>query len=321
MHSALSPDGTVFVTGVALEVNATRFDARITAWQVATGELLWSVELTSWFRTICFTPDGAQVVMATGLPERRDGREGRLLFLDAMTGEELGELATVTGALGLALSADGRYAATGHSEHYENERNHGDKGVIRIFDLVSKETVACLEPHLNQVHALAFHPDGKTLASSAFLRDADPEAVDVWRGADVRLWDLETGKILHKLERPNGRCLLHNICFSPDGALLVAPNGAEGEALVWNVATGKRVHTLPGSGSAIFALAFSPSGKLIATGREDSMIGLYDAQTGDEVGVLIGEGKRLSTLAFHPEGTNLIAAHTDGAVRIWELRG
>lgn len=51
------------------------------------------------------------------------------------------------------------------------------------------------------------------------------------------------------------------------------------------------------------------------------MIGLYDAQTGDEVGVLIGEGKRLSTLAFHPEGTKLIAAHTDGAVRIWELRG
>ncbi|MGC4044712.1 MAG: sigma-70 family RNA polymerase sigma factor [Armatimonas sp.] len=319
MHSALSPDGTVFVTGVALEVNATRFDARITAWQVATGDLLWSVELTSWFRTICFTIDGTQVVIATGLPNRRDGREGRLLFLDAATGAMCSELPTVTGALGLALSADGRYAATAHSEHYENENSHGDKGVIRIFDLASKETIACLEPHLNQVHALAFSPDSKTLASSAFLRDADPEAKDVWGGADVRLWDLETRQILHKLERPNGRGLLHNICFSPDGSLLVAPNGAEGEALVWEVATGKRIHTLPGSGAAVFALAYSPTGKLIAAGRGDSQISLYDAQTGKEVGVLSGEGKRLSTLAFHPDGTLLIAAHTDGAVRVWEL--
>ncbi len=316
---AISPDGAAFITGVALEVTPEKFDARIAAWEVTTGNPLWASDLTSWFRSVLFTPDGSQVVVATGLPGRRDGRDGRLLFLDAATGEAVREIPTASGALGMALSPDGRYAAAGFSEPYQDYRSHGDKGVVRVYDLATGEQTHVFEPHLNHVATVAFSPDGKTLASSGLLRDADPEAKDIWLRADVRLWDLATGANLYRLARPTAGGTIHNIAFSPDGALVAAPNGPEGEVLLWNAKTGALVRTLPGAGSHVFALAFSPDGQVLATGGGDTKVRLFDLASGQLRQTLEGHAHRLATLAFTPDGATLITADMEGCVQFWQL--
>jgi WD40 repeat protein len=317
---AISPGGMTLVTGVALEVNATRFDARLTAWEVASGNPLWATDLTSWFRDVQFTPDGTHVVVSTGLPGHRDGLAGRLLFLDAARGATVREIRTPRGAHCLALSVDGRFAAAGFSEAYEDYRSHGDKGVVRIYDLVTGEVVQLFEPHLNQVFAVAFSPDGKTLASSGLLREADPEAEEIWLGGDIRLWDLTTGAKLHQLRRPNARGARHNIVFSPDGELLAAPNGAEGEALLWDPRSGELARTLPGFKSDVFALAFSPTGRLLATGSKDAKVRLFEATNGQLHQTLESDHSGLAALIFTPDGSTLVSAHRDGTVQFWRLQ-
>ena len=315
---ALSPDGALLVTEAALEVTEAKFDGRICAWEIATGDLRWTADLTSWSSALLFTPDGKEVALATGLAGRRDGRDGRLLFLDATTGATARELPTTPGAFGLAISPDGRYAAAGHSEEYSDDRSHGHKGVIRIYDLSSGKPVQALEPHLNQIHAVAFAPDGKTVASSGLLRNADPEAVDIWLGADVRLWDLESGTKRHQLPRPAARGMRHNLVFSPDGRFLAAPNGREGEVLLWETDSGALVRTLPGAGSSVFALTFAPDGKRLAAGCLDGQVRLFDLETG-VAKELEGHDSSVTLVLFTPDNTRLVTADRQGSVRIRQV--
>lgn len=316
---ALSPDGTLLVTEAALEVTETKFDGRICAWEVATGDLLWATDLTSWSKTILFTPDGGHVALATGPEGRRDGREGRILFLDTITGTPVREIATTPGPLALAFSPDGKQAATGHSEEYSDDRSQGYQGVIRIFDLRTGVQTQMLAPHLNQIHTLAFSPDGKTLASSGLLRNTDPDAVDIWLGAEVCLWNLETGTVQHRLVRPSGRGIRHNLVFSPDGQLLAAPNGREGEVLLWDASNGKLARTLPGSDSPIHVLAFAPDGNWLATGSQDGAVYLFELDSHPVGMALLGHHAAIAMIHFSPDGSRLLTVDRHGSVQSQRL--
>ena len=315
----VSPDGRLFVTGVMLDGAGETYDAQIAAWDVETGDPAWTYALTSWFRSVLFTQDGRYVVFSTGLPGHRDGLVGRIVFLDTATGAFNREVVTPRGATALALSPDGCYIAAGLQEEYEDYRSHGDKGVVRIYALNTSEQVQVLEPHLNLLQALAFSPDGKTLASSGIVRDADPEAKAIWLRGDVRLWDLTAGTKRHQLERPGANGTLHTIAFSCDGSLLAAPNGPEGEVLLWDPVAGKTVRTLPGFGSQVCGLAFSPDMRLLATGEKDGPVRLFDLATGQLQQTLRGHTDPVMTVAFTPNGSRLITADNRGSVRFWPL--
>lgn len=320
MSGTISPDGRLFVTGVILESADDTYNARITAWDVETGDPVWTHALTSWFRSVLFTPDGKHVVFSTGLPGHRDGRVGRMPFLDAKTGTVVREIATPKGATALALSPDGCHVAAGMQEEYEDYRSHGEKGVVRLYLLNTGEQAQVLEPHLNYVQALAFSPNGRILASSGIVRDSDPEARNIWLRGDVRVWDLATGAKLHRLERPGAYGVVHSISFSPDGNLLAAPKGPEGEVLLWNSGTGEIAQTLPGFGSQVSGVAFSPDGRLMAAGDGEGKARLFDTATGQLRQTLEGHAHPLRTMAFTPDGAGLITADAHGSVQFWQLR-
>ena len=110
--------------------------------------------------------------------------------------------------------------------------------------------VGTLEGHAAGVAAVAFAPDGKTLASGGGYRDGT-----------VRLWDVATGKTLLALPGDAG-ISVGAVAYSPDGSLLAIGRSDQTVRLV-EPGSGKLVRTLAGVQGGINGVAFSPSGKYL----------------------------------------------------------
>ena len=114
-----------------------------------------------------------------------------------------------------------------------------------------------------------------------------------------------------------------DVALTADGKLL-ARAGADNTVDLWDVASGKKLHTLKGHTAPLFKVAFSPDGKTLAsiTGSwlPNDVLGevkLWDVATGKERVALKGHPDRGSSLAFSPDGKTLASAA--GAVKFWDV--
>src|SRR5262245_44424199 len=67
------------------------------------------------------------------------------------------------------------------------------------------------------------------------------------------------------------------------------------------------------------AMAFSPDGRLIATGGVDTAIKIWDAATGRVLRTLAGHHGGVKAVAFSPDGRRLASGGNDGRIRFWEI--
>jgi WD40 repeat protein len=68
-------------------------------------------------------------------------------------------------------------------------------------------------------------------------------------------------------------------------------------------------------------IAFSPDGKLLASGGDDGTVRLWDVGTGKEVRKYAGHEDAVRAIAFSADGTRLASASADTTVLIWEVAG
>jgi WD40 repeat protein len=76
---------------------------------------------------------------------------------------------------------------------------------------------------------------------------------------------------------------------------------------------------LHGHRGAVTAVAFSPDGKLLASGSADQTIKLWDTATGKEVFTLKGHRDRVTGVTFSPDGKRLLSASADKTAKIWDV--
>jgi WD40 repeat protein len=190
------------------------------------------------------------------------------------------------------------------------------EGSVRLWDVGTGTVARTLAAHADALHAVAFSPDGRTLATgSARGLEQGP--------GEIKLWDVASGRQrwVHKLERG-----VLAVAFSPDGrTLAVGENyrgGPPNDIKILDAATGRLSRSLPQADVRLFgtfsSVAFSPDGKTLAAGNWNQTVPLWNLATGRVVRRLKCAAV-VDSVAFSPDGRRLVTGSGDGAVKLWDV--
>jgi WD40 repeat protein len=163
------------------------------------------------------------------------------------------------------------------------------------------------------------------LSSQKIRQERSNGNAEEYEGADNHS-GLKRAKTHEKLKE--GRGLPVWVWLVGGSALGLLVIGGLGAAFFWSAAprvpeqTGavEPPRTLTGHTGPVNCVAWSPDGKLIASGSDDQTVRLWDAETAKERLVLRGHRDTVYAVAFRADGARLASGGRDFAVIIWELR-
>jgi len=160
-----------------------------------------------------------------------------------------------------------------------------------------------LEGHTDEVRALAFLPDGRTLASGSGDRT-------------VRIWDAKAGKCLHALAEHRGA--INCLAVSSDGKHLVS-GGKDGLPLLWRLTAKPLAIALDGHDAAITSVAISADCQWLATADSDGALQLWSVEHGSSRATLTGHEGAILAMQMASDGGTLVTGGADGLVRLWDV--
>jgi WD40 repeat protein len=209
----------------------------------------------------------------------------------------------------LALSYDRVRAVAFTPDRRTVAAVNADSGILRMSGTspsAPKTNVTVLPNQVMGTNALAFSPDGRTLAVVA---DA----------ATLMLWDVADRAqpvLRYRLSGAFGM----KVAFSPDGRTLATTSSTDPTVTLWNVAdlsAPVRLATLVGHSDIVYALAFRPDGHILATGSADHTVILWDVTDRahpDRTATLTGHSSYVYAVAFSPDGHTLASGGGDYTV-------
>jgi WD40 repeat protein len=169
--------------------------------------------------------------------------------------------------------------------------------------------------------SVEFSPDGTYLAastSSGLYGTRYDDAVYVWQ---TSTWQPEVTYAYPAKVWPN------SVAFAPTDATLLASSEQDGDVRLWRMGYAAPWRTFSGPGSSSYMpskpslLAFSPDRSLLAVGRDDGTVNIWQVPDGHLLVTLSAHAAPVRSLAFSPDGTLLATGSEDGTVKLWYARG
>ena len=283
-RAVFSPDGRLLVSvGEDKQVIVWDFDHR--------ERLATLTDHTDWVGSVAFSPDGKR--FATGSVDRT------VIVWDALTLQQEIVLRQPHKATSLAFSPDGKVLAVASSLD-ANEAAHEGSGTS-LWRVGSWERFAVIPICVGEAGSLLFPAQSHRL-----VFHYDTGIPDTWDVATGRPIGNDFGAALHDQ---------NNAALSPDGTELVGVSGSGRVTFAdfrqKKVLSRENAHHDNGR-----AVAFSPHGRLVATGAENII--LWDADTRRKI-TTIDYPSIVWSAVFSPDGRWLVTTHGDGAIRVWDV--
>jgi hypothetical protein len=156
--------------------------------------------------------------------------------------------------------------------------NWDSAGVV-VVDIETGRIEAALQHADRQWMQTATAADGRTLVTATTRAWQRRGGWDIGIGPHtIHVWELSSAKECMTITLKEGESDHHwnHIAIAPDCRTIVTVS--HGSALrFWDTATGEELPHRTGTPARVTSLAFSPDGKLLATGHADSTILLWDA--------------------------------------------
>jgi WD40 repeat protein len=278
---AFTPDGLILASG---SVDGVRL------WQVKDGALLQTLEHDTIVDSLTFTPDGRVLISVSN---------GIIHFWNVEDGAHIKTFGGFVGSVSDAVfSPDGKILASGSND-----------GTLSLWQVNMGSLERTIEGHAEWVTSVDFSSDGKMLASAS------------GDGA-VRLWRVDDGSLIDTF--PPGvpkfgftNSFVMDVEFSPDDAQVAS--AITNNVFLWKTGNENPIIKLRHK-EYVDSIAFSPDGRLIATGSRDSHVYLWNVQDGQLSSTLAGHADMVESVAFSPDGQRLASGSVDGAVCIWRVQ-
>lgn len=242
-------------------------------------------------RSIAFTPDGRLLVSGSW--------DGKVVVWDLISDLPLMTYELSDEVWAVAVSPDGQVIAAGTADSRVTLSEISSGAIVRDFFVSDTKSLPRGAREACQVWAVAFSPDGRSLAAGC-------------GDSTVRVWDLATGRQRALLGHVDQ---VRTICFSPDGRSL-ASGSRDGSIRIWDLPSCLVRETLRGHATAVHGLAYSPDGQTLASGSPDYRVRLWDMQKNAESPSFSCSGG-VYQLAITPDGQTSVTLAGDGKLDVW----
>ncbi len=259
-------------------------------------------ELASGVTSLAFSPDGKAIAAGSV--------DGAVVFVDAYTGKVLYTRKEHAAAISrVVYSPDGTLLASASA----------DKTVI-VWDAATGKSLHQLKEHKNEVTGLDFSPEGAVLASGSMDQS-------------IILWNPQSGArimTLYQFGPAGGGSPVRCLAFAPSGYTLNVHTATYNTTTqqyasnyyLWDYRNGKKLADgfLGDSTQRVKAVAYSPDGRLFATGWTHGNILVADGSTYKHLNTLLGHKGSLTGLAFSPDSSILASSSKDGTLILWDAK-